>query len=111
MKIGAVRKTSEPPAWPSLKTMRIIRALRRKWSLKAAKNWHQKSGAKRFDAISLPNIEPSCETFLQPARRSPFRSERDSPSDHLPVHPPVTHQAVKRLTERRRLVVLEEKVA
>ena len=44
------------PALPSLKRRRKASALFRKLSLKAAKNWHQKSGAKRRDVMSERNI-------------------------------------------------------
>ena len=60
MKIAPAMVTNPaPPAWPSWKTIRKTSAFLRKLSLKAAKNWHQNSGANRFVVKSLRNMASS----------------------------------------------------
>src|SRR4051794_30602769 len=43
-------------------------------------------------------------------RRAPERLERDLPTQYLAVHPPIAHEAIKRLPEGGRLVLLEGEV-
>src|SRR5437016_3714706 len=111
MKMAPVSVTSVSPwALPSLNRIKMISALRRKLSLKAAKNWHQKSGTKRREAISLPNMGRSPEIGQgAPVKRE--TSERNLSGDDLPIHQPVAHEAVERVAEGGRRVVFEEEVA
>ena len=50
----ALASVTSAPASPAAERNRIAKAseVLRKLSLKAAKNWHQNSGAKRLDSIS-----------------------------------------------------------
>src|SRR6266536_789138 len=105
MKIAPVSVTSVSPwALPSLNRIRMISALRRKLSLKAAKNWHQKSGTNRRVAISLPNMgrSPGIGRGAPVNRES---SERNLSGDDLPIHQPIAHEAVERVTKCGRPVV------
>ena len=90
MKIAPLSVTStSPPAVPSLNRIRMISAFLRKLSLKAAKNWHQKSGAKRRELISERNMAFPPQAGLWSMLHCQRRSGGDLPAaDQRPGSPP-----------------------